>query len=79
MLGRGVWHCASYCRYFQSAVSPGWGHLTDPDCLPVQDIDNEPIEQALLKQLDDETIPMISEFFTGDCSLWVLMLVHCLF
>lgn len=30
-----------------------------------QDIDNEPIEQALLKQLDEPTIGMIAEFFTG--------------
>jgi hypothetical protein len=28
------------------------------------DIDNEPIEQALLQQLDDSTIGMIAEFFT---------------
>lgn len=33
-------------------------------CDYAQDIDNEPIEQALLKQLDDATIGMISEFFT---------------
>lgn len=30
----------------------------------MQDIDNEPIEQALLKQLDDGVIDMIAEFFT---------------
>lgn len=33
-------------------------------CGVVQDIDNEPIEQALLRQLDDSIIAMISEFFT---------------
>jgi hypothetical protein len=36
----------------------------------VQDIDNEPIEQALLKQLDDPTIGMIAEFFTGLHFYW---------
>ena len=35
-----------------------------PSCV-VQDIDNEPIEQALLKQLDEPTVGMIAEFFTG--------------
>jgi hypothetical protein len=34
-------------------------------CGLAQDIDNEPIEQALLQQLDDSTIGMIAEFFTG--------------
>ena len=32
----------------------------------LQDIDNEPIEQALLRQLDESIISMIAEFFTGE-------------